>query len=203
MLRTVCKRAQVQKAEGVPTNNQRGRESGPCRLWGGLDKARHIVRSNRFVTRLRNDLYKALKIAKHETYSPLDDQYSKSLIANKLQSKMIKTSYINIQNVWKLRASNEEGSRTLNLNKISIVHAYCLCKTFTKRNCVNKPRIPCREWHSVHTSVILFTSRCGFGQNSTSTTYTLLTTHISIICYYPLDIWMSQCAQDEGNVNVS
>ena len=31
------------KAEGVPTNNQRGRGSGPCRLWGGLDKARHIV----------------------------------------------------------------------------------------------------------------------------------------------------------------
>ena len=30
------------KAEGVPTNNQRGRGSGPCRLWGGLDKARHI-----------------------------------------------------------------------------------------------------------------------------------------------------------------
>ena len=24
-------------AEGVPTNNQRGRRSGPCRLWGGLD----------------------------------------------------------------------------------------------------------------------------------------------------------------------
>ena len=30
-------------AEGVPTNNQRGRRSGLCRLWGGLDKARHIV----------------------------------------------------------------------------------------------------------------------------------------------------------------
>ena len=30
-------------AEGVPTNNQRGRRSGSCRLWGGLDKARHIV----------------------------------------------------------------------------------------------------------------------------------------------------------------
>ena len=28
------------KAEGVPTNNQRGRGSGPCRLWGGLDKAK-------------------------------------------------------------------------------------------------------------------------------------------------------------------
>ena len=31
------------KAKGVPTNSQRGRGSGPCRLWGGLDKARHIV----------------------------------------------------------------------------------------------------------------------------------------------------------------
>ena len=30
-------------AEVVPTNNQRGRRSGPCRLWRGLDKARHIV----------------------------------------------------------------------------------------------------------------------------------------------------------------
>ena len=30
-------------AEGNPTNNQRGQRSGPCRLWGGLDKARHIV----------------------------------------------------------------------------------------------------------------------------------------------------------------
>ena len=26
-------------AEGVPTNNQRERRSGPCRLCGGLDKA--------------------------------------------------------------------------------------------------------------------------------------------------------------------
>ena len=31
------------KAEEVPTNNQRERGSGPCRLWGGLDKARHMV----------------------------------------------------------------------------------------------------------------------------------------------------------------
>ena len=26
-----------------PTNNKRGRGSGPCLLWGGLDKSRHIV----------------------------------------------------------------------------------------------------------------------------------------------------------------
>ena len=49
------------KAEGVPTNNQRGRGSGPCRLWGGLDKARHIVPTALLVRvqRFRNDLYKA------------------------------------------------------------------------------------------------------------------------------------------------
>ena len=32
-----------QKTKGAPTNNQRGRGSGPCFLWGGLDKFRHIV----------------------------------------------------------------------------------------------------------------------------------------------------------------
>ena len=31
------------RAEGVPTNNQRGRGSGPRLLWGGLDKSLHIV----------------------------------------------------------------------------------------------------------------------------------------------------------------
>ena len=30
-------------AKGAPTNNQRGRGSGPCRLWQGFDMARHIV----------------------------------------------------------------------------------------------------------------------------------------------------------------
>ena len=51
------------KAEGVPTNNQRGRGSGPCRLWGGLDKARHIVPTALLVRvqRFKNDLYKAVK----------------------------------------------------------------------------------------------------------------------------------------------
>ena len=51
------------KAEGVPTNNQRGRGSGPCRLWGGLDKVRHIVPTALLVRvqRFRNDLYKAVK----------------------------------------------------------------------------------------------------------------------------------------------
>ena len=33
------------KAEGVSTNNQSGRGSGPCRLLAGLDKARYIVPS--------------------------------------------------------------------------------------------------------------------------------------------------------------
>ena len=47
-----------QKAEGVPTYNQRGRGSGPCRLWGGLDKARHNVPTALLVRVqcLRNDL---------------------------------------------------------------------------------------------------------------------------------------------------
>ena len=51
------------KAEGVPTNNQRGRGSGSCRLWGGLGKARHIVPTALLVRvqRFRNDLYKAVK----------------------------------------------------------------------------------------------------------------------------------------------
>ena len=50
------------KAEGVPTNNQRGWGSGPCRLLGGLDKARHIVPTALIVRvqRLRNALYKAV-----------------------------------------------------------------------------------------------------------------------------------------------
>ena len=48
------------KAEGV---NQRGHALGPCRLGGGLDKARHIVQTALLVRvqRLRNDLYKAVK----------------------------------------------------------------------------------------------------------------------------------------------
>ena len=51
------------KAEGVPTNNQREQGSGPCRLWGGLDKARHIVQTALLVRvqRSRNDLYNAVK----------------------------------------------------------------------------------------------------------------------------------------------
>ena len=31
------------KTEGVPNNKQRLRGSGPCRLWGGFNKARQIV----------------------------------------------------------------------------------------------------------------------------------------------------------------
>ena len=52
-----------QKAERVSTNNQGGRGSGPCRLWGILDKARHIVPTALLarVQRFRNDLHKAVK----------------------------------------------------------------------------------------------------------------------------------------------
>ena len=51
------------KAEEVPTNDQRGRGSGPCRLWGGLDKACHRVPTALLVRvqRFRNDLHKAVK----------------------------------------------------------------------------------------------------------------------------------------------
>ena len=50
-------------AEGVPTNNQRGRRSGPCRLRGGLDKARHKV-STALLVRVQcfmKGLYKAVE----------------------------------------------------------------------------------------------------------------------------------------------
>ena len=49
-------------AEGALTNNQRGRRSGYCRLWGGLDKARHIVTTALLgrVQRCRKGLYKAI-----------------------------------------------------------------------------------------------------------------------------------------------
>ena len=51
------------KAEGSPTNNQRERRLGSCRLWGGLDKARHIILITLLVRVLcfRNGLYKAVK----------------------------------------------------------------------------------------------------------------------------------------------
>ena len=50
-------------AKGVPTNNQRGRRSGPCRLWRGLDQDRHIVPTALLVRvqRFRKDLHKAVK----------------------------------------------------------------------------------------------------------------------------------------------
>ena len=50
-------------AEGVPTNNQRGQRSGPCRLLGGLDKADHIVPTALLVRVqcVRKGLYKAVE----------------------------------------------------------------------------------------------------------------------------------------------
>ena len=47
--------------EGVPTNIQGGRGSGPCLLWGGLDKFRNIVRIALLVgvQCFRKDLHKA------------------------------------------------------------------------------------------------------------------------------------------------
>ena len=42
------------KTEGVPTNNQRGRGSGPCRLWGGCETD--------FVVYIRRFIYKFLNV---------------------------------------------------------------------------------------------------------------------------------------------
>ena len=64
------------KAEGVPSNNQRGRGPGPCRLWGGLDNARHIVPTALWVTVQcwRTDLHRAVEgPIKYKTYGLLDD----------------------------------------------------------------------------------------------------------------------------------
>ena len=49
------------RTKGVPTYNQRGRRSGPCLLWGGLDKSRHIVPTALLVRVqcFRKGLYKA------------------------------------------------------------------------------------------------------------------------------------------------
>ena len=51
------------KTEGVPTNTQRGRGSGSCRLWRGLDKTSHIVPTALLVRvqRWRNYPYKAVE----------------------------------------------------------------------------------------------------------------------------------------------
>ena len=51
------------RAIWVPTNNQRGRRSEPCYLWGGLDKARHIVTTALLVRVhcFRNGLYKVVE----------------------------------------------------------------------------------------------------------------------------------------------
>ena len=50
-------------AEGVPTNNQRRRKSGHCRLGGGFYKARHIVPTALLVRvqRSRKRMYKVVE----------------------------------------------------------------------------------------------------------------------------------------------
>ena len=50
-------------AKEVPPNSQRGRRSGPCRLRGGLDKARHKVSDTLLVIVqcFRKGMYKAVK----------------------------------------------------------------------------------------------------------------------------------------------
>ena len=64
-------------AEGVPTNNQRGRRSGPCRLWGGLRQG-PLYSPNRLVsqsTMLKERSVQGCRRAKHKTYSPVDDHW--------------------------------------------------------------------------------------------------------------------------------
>ena len=63
-------------AEGVPTNNEMGRRSGPCRLWGGLDKARHIVPTPLLVRVqcFRKGPYKAVE-GPSTRLNPLDDRW--------------------------------------------------------------------------------------------------------------------------------
>ena len=67
-----------QMAEGVPNNNQRGRRSGPCCFWGGLDKTRHIVSTAWLVRvqlmRQESSVHGFIR-AKHKTYSPLGDHW--------------------------------------------------------------------------------------------------------------------------------
>ena len=52
-----------QRAEGVPTSNQRGRGYRPCALQGSLDKSRHIVPNVLLVRvqRFKKDLYKTVE----------------------------------------------------------------------------------------------------------------------------------------------
>ena len=53
------------KAKGIQTNNKRGRGSGPWRLWGGLDKARHIVQTFHIVIESQHYFFGHLKRQDH------------------------------------------------------------------------------------------------------------------------------------------
>ena len=61
------------RTKWVPTNNQMGRVSGSCNIWGGLNKSRHIVPSALFVRVqcFRNDLYKVVQ-GPSTRYRPVD-----------------------------------------------------------------------------------------------------------------------------------
>ena len=66
-------------AEGSMTNKQRGRRSGPCRLRGGLDKARHIVPTALLVRVqcFRKGLYKVVEgpSTRHIVLSMINGSY--------------------------------------------------------------------------------------------------------------------------------
>ena len=63
-------------------STQRARRSGLCRLYGGLDKARHIVQTALLVRVQRSvkGLYKTVEGPKHKTFSPLDDLLSSTVV---------------------------------------------------------------------------------------------------------------------------
>ena len=63
-----------QSTESVWTNNQRGQGSGPCLLWGGLDKSCHIVPT---ALLFRVQIYrKDLNMDIEGPSSPLDDHWA-------------------------------------------------------------------------------------------------------------------------------
>ena len=70
----VWMRAQVKGLK--ETNIQRGRGSGPCLFWGGLDKSRHIVPTAFLVgVQCFRKTVQGYRRAKYKTYRPLDDNW--------------------------------------------------------------------------------------------------------------------------------
>ena len=76
-----------------PTNNQRGRRSGPCRLWGGLDKARYKVPTALLVrVQCFRMSVQCCKRAKHKTSTviPRKTEFSENCLSPRQQSDIEK-----------------------------------------------------------------------------------------------------------------